>query len=83
MIPPNQQEIIAEMHSQWLEQPITQMMLKCLNKHKQSFANTMSANASAATTPDQQFRLWGVSMKNTDAVIKILTDFGTFQSLLK
>ncbi len=77
----NPNNVLAVEHQTWLAHPVTQQMIRNLEKHKQSFVDDITRNATEYARPDQSFRMAAYGMKTTDAIKNILTDTEKFVTL--
>lgn len=73
----SQEEILRDSFEQWIAHPVTKLVIQAILKHKKSFIDRMTSGACDSEITDQQIRFHTVNMKNTEAVLKIITDFPT------
>lgn len=78
-IPPTQEEILLQSYEIWRQSPVTQLFIKTLLNFKQEFVNKITASALPDSSMDNAIKFHSVSLKNTDAILKIVTDFDTFK----
>lgn len=62
----------------WIGQPMTNQLIANLRKLKDSFASSSLNDASAINVPDAHFRHLAISMKNTEAILTMVTSFKSF-----
>lgn len=73
---------IAQQHNQWSEHPTTQTMLSAVRKHKESFVGLIGSNVNNASMTDAAFRSLAVNIRNTDAILVLLTDAKQFAEFM-
>lgn len=72
------ENVLSVEHAAWLDHPVTQQMLKNLQKHKQQFIESSSKQAGNLTVPVEQFRLnaYGLAtLEGAETWIKDTTKF--------
>jgi len=82
-IPESQESLVREAYDQWLAHPVTRMLLANLDKHKSRQVRQISAQATVADVTDAQVRQSACSLKTTDAIIQIITDYNIFKNYLQ
>jgi hypothetical protein len=60
---------------QWLSSPLTQLMLNAIRKHREEFVELVSNNSMSETHTDQFIRLKATGIRNTDAVLLLITNY--------
>lgn len=76
------QDILFDVYEQWRIHPITREMVKCIEKHKQSFVDAISLNAVSPNLTDSNIRHMAISIRDLDVVVKIINDYDTFRTLV-
>lgn len=71
---------VKELHQQWIKHPMTQMCLGLIGKFREIHVNTVSANVTNIAVSDSNFRGMAINIKNTDAIVKLITDSELFVS---
>lgn len=80
---PSPEELIADAHQQWLQHPITQMLLRNIDKHKNTLIKSGVDHASDYGTHDVHFRNMFSNVKSVDAIRAMILNFETFNNLNK
>lgn len=68
------EEQFRAQHTEWLRHPITSAYLKALNKHRESFVGIISANVANVSVTDQQIRMMGISVRDFDTAIVLVSN---------
>ena len=79
----NQEEILVDQFEEWLKHPVTTLVLKSVQKHKEKFAVSLMNGTDDYTIPDQRFRNLSFGMRTVDCVLKIMTDFPTLKKQIE
>jgi len=68
------ESLLEVQFQQWLSHPTTALMLRALNKHKEDFINLVSESSMDDKLSDAFVRLKTTGIRNTDAIIKLITN---------
>lgn len=72
------QDLLATQHTEWLKHPVTVAALKRINEHKDKFVKIISQDAQNSNVQDSAYRHSGINIRNTDAILSLLTNTSLF-----
>lgn len=75
-------EILRESYEIWRQNPITVELLKNLKKFRESIISNIATNAVNPSMSDAVNRHFGVTLRNTDAITNMITDYEVFSQLV-
>lgn len=68
----------SQLHNEWLQNPVTQQALSRIREHKDKFVKILSQDAQNPDISDVVYRHSGVNIRNTDAILSLLTNTDLF-----
>jgi len=74
----NPENVLSAEHASWLGHPVTQQLLKNLDKHKMQFVKQLSAAAGNSLEPENMFRVHSYGIRTTDAIILMVKETTKF-----
>lgn len=76
-------ELLAQQHLEWLSNPVTQHAFKRIKEHEESFVKILSNDAQNPGISDASYRHSGINIRNTRAVINLLSNTDLFLNKVK
>lgn len=77
-----QEEVLEAQHQEWLKHPVTCSLLKALRKHQTKMAKLTTDSVYDDKVSSEVIRYHCVGLKNTNAVILLVTDFKSLVNYL-
>jgi hypothetical protein len=68
-------------HQNWLQNPVTQLLLKALDNHREQTISCLTAITSKTEKPEQDALYYATSLRNTEAIMKMIRSSISFVDL--
>lgn len=77
-----QEEVLEAQHQEWLKHPVTCSLLKALRKHQSGLSSVALESVYNEKVSSEVIRYHCVGLKNTNAIINLVTDFKSLVNYL-